>query len=114
MEKETRIRESMFMMGLSQWVLWCTWYLKQFVFLFISVLAMAILIVVGFFLSVYECTQVIRIKSMLLHVMESFWYRTFVSVKYYNYVWKMFDVGKGLVGSLSWQCKGVVAFVYGI
>ena len=33
LEKETRIRETMLMMGLSQWVLWSTWYIKQVLFL---------------------------------------------------------------------------------
>ena len=33
LEKETRIRESMLMMGLKQWVLWATWFTKQFIFL---------------------------------------------------------------------------------
>ena len=43
LEKETRIRESMLMMGLKQWVLWGAWYLKQFVFLLISVVFITIL-----------------------------------------------------------------------
>ena len=33
LEKETRIRESMLMMGLKQWVLWATWFTKQLLFL---------------------------------------------------------------------------------
>ncbi len=33
LEKETRIRESMLMMGLKQWVLWVTWFTKQLLFL---------------------------------------------------------------------------------
>ena len=32
------------MMGLSGWILWLTWYLKQFLFLLITVTIMAILI----------------------------------------------------------------------
>ena len=44
LEKETRIRESMYMMGLSQWVLWSTWYLKQFILLFISAFVMTLLL----------------------------------------------------------------------
>ena len=47
LEKETRIRESMLMMGLPQWVLWTTWYLKQLIFLLISIIIMAILLKVG-------------------------------------------------------------------
>lgn len=48
-EKESRIRESMLMMGLKQWVLWATWYLKQFLFLLISVIVMSILLKLGVF-----------------------------------------------------------------
>lgn len=44
LEKESRIRESMLMMGLKQWVLWGSWFLKQFLFLLISVFIIAILV----------------------------------------------------------------------
>jgi len=44
LEKSTRMRESLKMMGLSTWVLWLTWYLKQFLFLLITVFFMAALI----------------------------------------------------------------------
>ena len=44
LEKSTKMRESMKMMGLSQWILWLTWYLKQFLFLMIAVVIMTILI----------------------------------------------------------------------
>ena len=49
LEKETRLRESMKMMGLSGWILWLTWYIKQFLFLVISVIIMTILIKVSHF-----------------------------------------------------------------
>lgn len=44
LEKESRIRESMLMMGLKQWVLWSSWFLKQFLFVLISVIVMTILL----------------------------------------------------------------------
>ena len=44
LEKETRLRESLKMMGLSGWILWLTWYLKQFLFLMITIILMTILI----------------------------------------------------------------------
>ncbi|CAI8053623.1 ATP-binding cassette sub-family A member 3 [Geodia barretti] len=47
LEKETRIRESMLMMGLKQWVLWTTWFIKQFIFLCISAFFVALLLKVG-------------------------------------------------------------------
>ena len=43
-EKESRIRETMLMMGLKQWVLWSTWYLKQFLFLLLPVIVICILL----------------------------------------------------------------------
>ena len=43
LEKETRIRETMLMMGLQQWILWSTWYLKQLLFLLLAVLLATIL-----------------------------------------------------------------------
>ncbi|CAI8011248.1 ATP-binding cassette sub-family A member 3 [Geodia barretti] len=42
-EKETRIRESMLMMGLRQWVLWASWFIKQLLFMFVWVVAYTIL-----------------------------------------------------------------------
>ena len=44
LEKETRIRESMLMMGLKQWVLWATWFTKQFIFLLPSVVILTCLV----------------------------------------------------------------------
>jgi ATP-binding cassette subfamily A (ABC1) protein 3 len=49
LEKETRIRESMLMMGLQQWVLWTTWFLKQCLLLFISAVLLVILLKFGLF-----------------------------------------------------------------
>ena len=46
-EKESRIRETMLMMGLKQWVLWSTWYLKQFLFLMLPVIVVCILLKVS-------------------------------------------------------------------
>ena len=47
LEKESRIRESMLMMGLRLFVLWTTWFIKQFVFLFISSFIVALLLKVS-------------------------------------------------------------------
>ena len=44
LEKSTKMRESMKVMGLSGWILWLTWYIKQFLFLLIAVIIMTILI----------------------------------------------------------------------
>ena len=44
LEKETRIREYMLMMGLQQWVLWTTWFIKQLLFLSTSTLVVTLLL----------------------------------------------------------------------
>ena len=44
LEKESRIRESMLMMGLKQWILWSSWFVKQFIFLMITILVISILL----------------------------------------------------------------------
>ena len=62
LEKETRLRESMKMMGLSGWILWLTWYLKQFLFLMITIIIMTILIKVKY---MYVCTYVCLLCVML-------------------------------------------------
>ena len=42
-EKESRIRESMLMMGLRLWVLWTSWFIKQLLFMSIWVVVYTIL-----------------------------------------------------------------------
>ena len=54
LEKESRIRETMLMLGLKQWILWSTWYLKQFLFLMISAVIVCILLKVKDFIA---CTS---------------------------------------------------------
>ena len=69
LEKESRIRETMLMMGLKQWTLWSSWYLKQFIFFMISVILICILVKVSYWFpkrldnceSHTICTQVGRI-----------------------------------------------------
>ena len=43
-EKELRIREAMKMMGLSNWVLWSSWWIKNIIFLLISNIAITIIL----------------------------------------------------------------------
>ncbi len=47
LEKETRIRETMKMMGLSNWILVSTWFIKQVLFYLIPVILMCILLKVN-------------------------------------------------------------------
>ena len=44
LEKETRIRETMKIMGLSNWVLWTTWFLKQLLFYLLPIICMTVLL----------------------------------------------------------------------
>jgi len=48
-EKETRVREYMLMMGLKQTLLWATWFIKQFLFLLLPVIAITTLLKVSIF-----------------------------------------------------------------
>lgn len=47
MEKESRIRETLKMNGLTNGILWMTWFIKQFLFLILPVLIVGVLLVVG-------------------------------------------------------------------
>ena len=44
LEKESRIRETMKMMGLNSWILWTTWFLKQILFYLASIIIITILL----------------------------------------------------------------------
>lgn len=46
-EKELRIREAMKLMGLSNWVLWLTWFIKQLLFMMITITIVTIILVGG-------------------------------------------------------------------
>ena len=48
LEKESRIRESMLMMGLRHWVLWSSWFIKQLLFMSIWILAYPLLLKVEY------------------------------------------------------------------
>ena len=51
MEKETRVRESMLMMGLKQPVLWATWFIKQLLFLLFPIIVITFIVKVSISLS---------------------------------------------------------------
>ena len=42
-EKHNRLKESMKMMGLANWIHWCAWFTKSFLFLLISIIMATIL-----------------------------------------------------------------------
>ena len=56
-EKDSRIRESMLMMGLRHWVLWTSWFIKQLLFMLIWVISFPILMKV----------HIILYRDMRLH-----------------------------------------------
>ena len=69
-EKESRIRESMLMMGLRLWVLWTTWFIKQLLFMSIWVVAYTILFKVvddGIYTCIYTCSSVVCME-VALHI----------------------------------------------
>ena len=80
LEKETRLRESMKMMGLSGWILWLTWYLKQFLFLMITVIFMTILIKVNLCtcICMHECVYVCTYVCTYVCMYICMYMRTFM------------------------------------
>ena len=46
-EKQYRLKESMKMMGLSNWLHWLAWFIKNFIFLMISTILITILVKVS-------------------------------------------------------------------
>lgn len=42
-EKEKRLKEAMKMMGLSSWVHWLAWFIKSFLFLFVSIILITVI-----------------------------------------------------------------------
>jgi ATP-binding cassette subfamily A (ABC1) protein 3 len=94
LEKETRIRESMLMMGLQQWVLWTTWFIKQFILLLISAIFVTILLKFG---------QVFPNSDFLLLLIFFILYIvSFISFCFFLSVW--FNTARVglLVGFLGW------------
>ncbi|CAI7992152.1 ATP-binding cassette sub-family A member 2 [Geodia barretti] len=94
LEKETRIRESMLMMGLQQWVLWTTWFIKQFILLLISAIFVTILLKFG---------QVFPNSNFLLLLIFFILYIvSFISFCFFLSVW--FNTARVglLVGFLGW------------
>ena len=93
LEKETKIRESMLMMGLTVWVLWASWFVKQFVFLLIPVVVITCL--VKFFLFQHS-------NGFLLFLFFVLYIVSLISFSFLISVW--FDSARlGLVvGFIAW------------
>ena len=65
-EKESRIRESMLMMGLRLWVLWTSWFIKQLLFMFVWVIAFPILMKVH--VHMYTFLSDAQSSSSVVHI----------------------------------------------
>ncbi|XP_077983290.1 phospholipid-transporting ATPase ABCA3-like [Glandiceps talaboti] len=74
LEKETRLKESMKMMGLSNWLHWSAWFVKCFMFLMISGFLMSIFLKVGevFRYSAYGCILILLILWITAGIMWCF------------------------------------------
>ena len=64
LEKESRIRETMKMMGLSNWTLVSTWFLKQLMFYFIPILIMVILLKV-YMSTIFSSNYIVPVQYYL-------------------------------------------------
>ena len=56
LEKKTHIRETMKMMGLSNWILWTSWFTKQLLFYLLPIIINTILLKVSVNVSTILCT----------------------------------------------------------
>ncbi|XP_077982530.1 phospholipid-transporting ATPase ABCA3-like [Glandiceps talaboti] len=74
LEKETRLKETMKMMGLSNWLHWTAWFVKCLIFLLISGLLMSIILKVGevFRYSAYGCILILFTLWIIAGIMWCF------------------------------------------
>ena len=72
MEKQDRLKESMKMMGLANWLHWCAWFTKNLLFLIISVVVMVIVLKVKFHIVVSSKVSLINVIYCTLFVLFCF------------------------------------------
>ena len=92
-EKETRIREYMLMMGLKQWVLWATWFIKQFLFLMPPTIIIASL--VKYFLFT-------KSDWLLIFVFLIFYIASMISFSFFVSVWFSSARVGLIIGFMAW------------
>eukprot|EP00794_Sanderia_malayensis_P017576 gene17576-19328_t len=93
-EKQYRLKESMKMMGLSNWVHWLAWFLKNFLFLSISCILLAILLKVA---RIFEFTHwSVILVFLLIYAFSSIFFCFLVSVFFTNAIRSM------LFGAVLW------------
>ncbi|KAK3753339.1 hypothetical protein QZH41_015277 [Actinostola sp. cb2023] len=93
-EKQNRLKESMKMMGLANWIHWLAWYIKCLLFLLISVVLITA-IVKGFKIFEYSNGFLVFL-FFFLYVMSTISYCFFISVFFSNPTMSM------LFGSVLW------------
>jgi ATP-binding cassette subfamily A (ABC1) protein 3 len=72
-EKEKRLKESMKMMGLSNWLHWTAWFIKSYAFLMITCLIMTILIKVRKTLDNFRKSMIVVACGSINFIASFFW-----------------------------------------
>ncbi|KAL9959228.1 hypothetical protein ACROYT_G036325 [Oculina patagonica] len=102
-EKQNRLKESMKMMGLANWIHWCAWFTKNLLFLLISGVLLVIVLKVLIFK--YSDVTVIFVL-LLLYIIASILFCFCISVFFSRPVLGM------LLGALIWIASLVPYFVF--
>ena len=71
-EKETRLRESMLIMGLSKTVNWVSWYVKQLIFLSLIIIIIALILNVGGIFGFSDFSIILLLLFLYINAMISF------------------------------------------
>ncbi|XP_067040088.1 phospholipid-transporting ATPase ABCA3-like [Acropora muricata] len=96
-EKHNRLKESMKMMGLANWIHWCAWFTKSFLFLLISIIMATILFKVA---KIFEFSDgSLLFVFLLLYVVASITFCFAISVFFSRPVVAM------LFGAVVWYCS---------
>ncbi|XP_057304734.1 phospholipid-transporting ATPase ABCA3-like [Hydractinia symbiolongicarpus] len=98
-EKQFRLKESMKMMGLANWIHWTAWFLKTLAFLLISVILQTILLKGGDILT--YTTGGIVFFFLFLYILASIFFLFFISVLFSNAVRGMLFAAVIWFGSLG-------------
>jgi ATP-binding cassette subfamily A (ABC1) protein 3 len=97
-EKEKRLKESMKMMGLANWVHWAAWFTRCFLFLFISILIITLIFQVGTILNHSDVSLIFVFLLLYMICIISFCFA--VSVFFSRAVWGA--AGGGIIWFLTY------------
>lgn len=96
-EKQCRLKESMKMMGLANWVHWTAWFIKIFLFLFLSIIIQTAILKGG---KIFEFADTgVVFVFLLLYFLSTIFYLFFCSVFFSNAIRGM------LFAAVFWLCK---------